>query len=49
MSRFYAYTAEQGYLLPPNVVDELGEDHLCFFVRRVVQQLDLSVFTQSYS
>jgi transposase len=49
MSRFYVYTPEQGYLLPPNVVDELGEDHLCFFVRRVVQQLDLSVFTQSYS
>jgi transposase len=49
MSRFYAYTPEQGYLLPPNVADELGEDHLCFFVRRVVRQLDLSVFTQSYS
>ena len=49
MSRFYAYTPEQGYLLPPNVVDELGEDHLCFFVRRVVVRLDLSVFTQSYS
>jgi transposase len=49
MSRFYAYTPEQGYLLPPNVVDELGAEHLCFFVRRVVQHLDLSVFTQSYS
>ena len=40
---------EQGYLLPPNVADELGEDHLCFFVRRVVRQLDLSVFRESYS
>jgi transposase len=49
MSRFYAYTPEQGYLLPPNVADELGEDHLCFFVRRVVRQLDLSVFRESYS
>jgi transposase len=49
MSRFYAYTPEQGYLVPPNVADELGEDDLCFFVRRVVRQLDLSVFTQSYS
>jgi transposase len=49
MSRFYAYTPEQGYLLAPNVGDELGEDHLCFFVRRVVRQLDLSVFTQRYS
>jgi transposase len=49
MSRFHAYSPEQGYLLPPNVVDELGEDHLCFFVRRVIQQLDMSVFTKSYS
>jgi transposase len=49
MSRFYAYTPEQGYLLPPNVADELGEDHLCFFGRRVVRQLDLSVFRESYS
>jgi transposase len=49
MSRFYAYTPDQGYLLPPNVADELGEDHLCFFVRRVVRQLDLSVFAKSYS
>src|SRR5580700_7865341 len=49
MSRFYAYTPEQGYLLPPNVADELGEDHLCFFVRRVVRQLDLSVFRESHS
>jgi transposase len=49
MSRFYPYSPEQGYLVPPNVADELGSDHLCFFVRRVVRQLDLSVFTQSYS
>ena len=49
MSRFYTYTPEQGYLLPPNVANELGEDHLCFFVRRVVRQLDLSVFAKSYS
>jgi transposase len=49
MSRFYTYTPEQGYLLPPNVVDELGKDHLCFFVRHVVRRLDLSAFTRSYS
>jgi transposase len=49
MSRFYAYTPEQGYLLPPNVVDELGSDHLCFFIRQVVRQLDLRVFVKNYS
>ena len=36
-------------MLPPSVRDELGEDHLCFFVRSVVERLDLSVFKQSYS
>jgi transposase len=49
MSRFYPYSPEQGYLVPANVADELGSDHLCFFIRQVVRQLDLSVFAQSYS
>ena len=49
MSRFRLYSPEQAYLLPPSVRDELGEDHLCFFVRSVVERLDLSVFQQSYS
>ena len=49
MSRFYPYTPEQGYLIPPNVADELGSDHLCFFIRQVVRQLDLSVFARDYS
>jgi transposase len=31
------------------VRDELGEKHLCFFVRGVVERLDMSVFEQSYS
>jgi len=49
MSRFRLYSPEQAYLLPPSVRDELGEDHLCFFVRSVVERLDLSVFKQSYN
>ena len=36
------------YLPPPSVQDELGSDHLCFFVRRVVERLDLSRFEQAY-
>ncbi len=48
MSRYYPYSPEQGYLLPPNVVEELGSDHLCFFVRQVVRRLDLSAFEKSY-
>lgn len=49
MSRFLAYNPDQAYLLPPSVKDELGADHLCFFVRDVVRRLDLSAFEQAYS
>lgn len=48
MSRFKGYSPDQAYLLPPSVRDELGGDHLCFFVRRVVERLDLSRFEQAY-
>ena len=49
MSRFKVYSPDQAYLLPPSVRDELGADHLCFFVRSVIERLDMSVFERSYS
>ncbi len=49
MSRFKVYSPEQAYLLPPSVLDELGSGHLCFFVREVIERLDMSVFERSYS
>jgi transposase len=49
MSRFKVYSPDQAYLLPPSVRDELGDKHMCFFVREVVERLDMSVFEQSYS
>jgi transposase len=49
MSRFKSYSPEQAYLLPPSVQDELSGDHLCFFLRRVVERLDLSGFAQAYA
>lgn len=49
MSRFLPYNPDQAYLLPPSVKDELGADHLCFFIRDVVRRLDLSAFEQAYS
>jgi transposase len=49
MSRFRPYCPEQAYLLPPSVKDELGRNHLCFFVREVVERLELRSFEQSYS
>jgi transposase len=49
MSRFLAYNPDQAYLLPPSVKDELGEDHLAFFLHRVVERLDLSELENAYS
>jgi transposase len=49
MSRYLPYSPDQAYLLPPTVKDELGADHLCFFVCQVVRHLDLSGFEQEYS
>lgn len=49
MSRFKLYSPDQAYLLPPSVRDELGCGHLCFFVRKVIERLDMSVFELSYS
>jgi transposase len=49
MTRFLPYSPDQAYLLPPSVKDELGNDHLCFFVHEVVEWLDVSGFEQAYS
>ena len=48
MSRFKVYSPDQAYLLPPSVRDELGGKHLCFFVRGVIERLDMRVFELSY-
>lgn len=49
MANFYEYNPEQAYLLPPSVREVLGERHLCFFVHRAVEQLDLEGFVGAYS
>lgn len=46
--KFRAYTPGQAYLLPPSVAEVLGEKHLCFFIRRAVERLDLSAFLADY-
>jgi transposase len=46
--RFLPYSPDQAYLLPPSVKDILGEEHLCFFLHRVVERLDLSGFEHEY-
>jgi transposase len=49
MPNFYDYCPEQGLLLPPHVREVLGEEHLCFFVHRVVEKLNLGKFIAAYS
>jgi transposase len=49
MPNFYEYNPEQGYLLPPSTHEVLGEKHLCFFIHRAVERLDLREFEQRYS
>ena len=46
--KFLPYNPEQGYLLPPDVREVLGEGHLCFFLHRVVEQLDLGEMEAAY-
>lgn len=48
MTRFLPYNPDQAYLLPPNVKDVLGSDHLVFFVHGVVERLNLEEFAQAY-
>lgn len=48
MSRFRAYNPDQAYLLPPNAKDVLGDDHLVFFVHRVVERMNLGEFEREY-
>lgn len=49
MPNFYEYCPEQAYLLPPSVRDVLGEEHLCFFIHRTVEKLNLEKFVEGYS
>jgi transposase len=48
MGRFLPYEPDQAYLLPPSVKDELGKDHLCFFIHEAVEHLELKRFEQVY-
>jgi transposase len=47
MSRFFAY--DPAYLLPPNVKDGLGNEHLCFRLHPMVEQLEVSGFEEGYA
>lgn len=44
MGRYVIYNPDQSWLLPPNVRDELGENHLAVFIHELVERLDLRHF-----
>lgn len=46
--KYLPYNPEQAYLLPPSVREVLGEEHVCFFLDRTVERLDLSAFERGY-
>ena len=39
--KFLTYNPEQAVLLPPCGHEVLGEEHVCFFLYRTVERLDL--------
>jgi transposase len=48
MPSYKPYHPEQAWLLPAHAKDVLGENHLCFLVHDMVEQLDISAFEASY-
>lgn len=48
MPSYKPYHPEQATLLPAHAKDVLGENHLCFLVHEVVEQLDIRVFEACY-
>lgn len=49
MPNYFAYSPEQGELLPRHVRDELPKGHLCFLIDEVVESQDLKRFDEAYS
>lgn len=49
MSRYIAYSAEQNWLLPPSLREELGEEHLAVFIHETVEHLNLKQFEEDRS
>jgi transposase len=46
--KFRDYEPDQLYLLPPSLREWLPDDHLCYFISDLVDQLDLTMIYQSY-
>jgi transposase len=48
MASYKPYQPEQAMLLPQHVKDVLGENHLCFLIHEMVEEVDISGFEASY-
>ena len=48
MGKYVSYAPDQDWLLPPRVDEELGAEHLVFFLHQLVERLDLSAFESQY-
>ena len=49
MARYVNYAPDQAWLLPPRVIDELGSEHLVFFIHEIVEKLNFEKFDALYS
>src|SRR4029077_19010488 len=47
-TRFKSFDIDQRLLLPPDLREWLPENHLCYFMQEVVEELDLSKIYASY-
>jgi len=46
--KYRDYQPDQMHLLPPSLREWLSDDHLCYFISDLVDQLDLSAIYESY-
>lgn len=49
MPKFKFYSQRQSMLLPPSLADCLTDNHLCFVINDIVDNLDLSAIMKTYS
>ena len=49
MSRYLPYEPDQVYLLPPDLAEVLGSDHLALFLHRLLKKVSMQGFYAAYS
>jgi len=49
MPKFKTYNQSQSMLLPPNLQDCLPDDHICFIISDIVDELNISSIENTYS